>query len=323
MRILLLRPEVPGVRTGNRLTALRWAALWRQLGHAVRARAQDDGEPADVVVALHAEKCARPLLQALARLPRAVSVLALGGTDLLGPEAGARPAWSPQAEQALARVDAIVLRHRLQGDGLPANAAPRVRVIGPSAAPIGPRPPASELCCEVLSLAHLRAIKEPFVLADAMAMLPPALPLVAVHLGAALDEPARIAAEQAMARNPRWRWLGEWPRTAARQRLRTARAFVLASRSEGSPGAVVEAIVQRVPVLASDIAAHRGLLGADWPGLFPVGDARALAERLRGLVEDAAWERDLAVRAAALAPGFAPARERADWARLFAELGAG
>jgi glycosyltransferase involved in cell wall biosynthesis len=105
--------------------------------------------------------------------------------------------------------------------------------------------------------------------------------------------------------------------------LRTARAFVLASRSEGSPGAVVEAIVQHVPVLASDIAAHRGLLGADWPGLFPVGDAAALAERLRRLVEDAAWERDLAARAAALAPGFAPARERADWARLFADLGAG
>jgi glycosyltransferase involved in cell wall biosynthesis len=322
MRILLLRPEVPGVRTGNRLTALRWGALWRQLGHVVRARAQDDDEPADVVVALHAEKCARPLLQALARLPRAVSVLALGGTDLPGPEAGPRPAWSPQAEQALARVDAIVLRHRLQGDGLPANTAPRVRVIGPSAAPIGPRPPASRLRDEVLSLAHLRAIKEPFVLADAMAMLPPAMPLVAVHLGAALDEPARIAAERTMAGNPRWRWLGEWPRTAARQRLRTARAFVLASRSEGSPGAVVEAIVQHVPVLASDIAAHRGLLGGDWPGLFPVGDAAALAQRLQRLFEDHPWERDLVARAAALAPAFAPARERADWAKLFEALDA-
>jgi glycosyltransferase involved in cell wall biosynthesis len=321
--ILLFRPEVPGVRTGNRLASLRWAQLWRQLGHRVRIRPVDDGGPADLVVALHAEKCAAPLLAALARLPRTRSLLVLGGTDWLGPEAGPRPGLSAAAERVLGAVDRVVVRQVYQGDGLPDSVAARTVLIEPSAAPVGPRAQGEELRDEVLSLAHLRAVKEPFLLAEAMALLPQEVALTALHLGAALDDDVRAAAERVMQRELRWRWLGPWPRAAARQRLRTARGLVLASRSEGAPGAVVEAIVQHVPVLASDIAAHRGLLGADWPGLFPVGDAFALARLLQRLVDDRAWAAGLEALAAKLGERFRPSRERADWAALFAELGVG
>lgn len=321
--ILLFRPEVPGVRTGNRLASLRWAQLWRQLGHRVRIRHSDDAAPADLVVALHAEKCAQPLLEALARLPRARSLLVLGGTDWLGPEAGPRPGLSLAAERAFAAVDRVVVRQVHQGDGLPDPVVARSVRIEPSAASLGPRPELAAQRAEVVSLAHLRAVKEPFLLAEAMALLPHDVALTAVHLGAALDDAAQAAAERTMQREPRWRWLGARPRAVARERLRAARGLVLASRSEGAPGAVVEAIVQHVPVLASDIAAHRGLLGADWPGLFPVGDAPALARLLQRLAGDRAWAADLEARAGRLAEKFRPARERADWAALFAQLGLG
>jgi glycosyltransferase involved in cell wall biosynthesis len=62
--------------------------------------------------------------------------------------------------------------------------------------------------------------------------------------------------------------------------MRRAHCFVLSSRAEGCSNALCEALALRMPVLASDIAGNRGLLGDDFPGYFPVGDAAALAEKL-------------------------------------------
>lgn len=320
-QILLLCPATGGVPTGNRTTALRWSAAWRALGARVRIRAEDDGAPAMAVVALHAEKCGAPFLRATGRLPGAVAVLALGGTDLPGPEAGAGHTLSEVALAALERAVAIVVRHAGQQRDLPHHLASRSAVILPSAVAPGPRPAPELRRNEVVMLAHLRAIKAPFVLAMAMARLPAASNLVAVHLGAALDAEARAAAERWQQSSRRWRWIGPVPRRAARERLRCARGLVLASHSEGASQAVVEAIVQGVPVLASDIAANRALLGDDWPARFPVGDATALAALLERLEWDAEWTRDLERRLARLAGRYTPARERADWGRLFAAAG--
>ena len=44
---------------------------------------------------------------------------------------------------------------------------------------------------------------------------------------------------------------------------------------------VTEAIAIGVPVIASDIPGNRGLLGDDYPGYYPVGDAKALALMLQ------------------------------------------
>ncbi|MBL8723909.1 MAG: glycosyltransferase [Planctomycetes bacterium] len=281
-------------------------------------RSCDDGAPAELLVALHAEKCGAALLAAKARLPAAGAVLAFGGTEL--PEAGQAPNYSPIACAALAAADRIVLRHPEQLRAVPPELQARTRVIGPAAVPPGPRPAAHELRPEVLMLAHLRAVKEPFTLAAAMAMLPAASNLRAVHLGAALDAASRAAAEHLTATHPRWQWLGLQPRWWARQRLRHARALVLASRHEGAPGAVVEAIVQGVPVLASDIPANRALLGESWPALFPVGDAAALARLLQRLEHDAAWTAELNRQLTERAPRFAPAAERTAWHHLITEL---
>ncbi len=50
---------------------------------------------------------------------------------------------------------------------------------------------------------------------------------------------------------------------------------------EGGAHVVTEAIAIGVPVIASDIPGNRGLLGDDYPGYFPVGDAKALALMLQ------------------------------------------
>jgi glycosyltransferase involved in cell wall biosynthesis len=46
---------------------------------------------------------------------------------------------------------------------------------------------------------------------------------------------------------------------------------------EGGAHVVTEAIAIGVPVIASDIPGNRGLLGDDYPGYYPVRDAKALA----------------------------------------------
>jgi glycosyltransferase involved in cell wall biosynthesis len=71
--------------------------------------------------------------------------------------------------------------------------------------------------------------------------------------------------------------------------------FIHSSRSEGGPNAVVEAMAGGLPVLASDIVAHRDALGAEETlCFFATGDAPALAERCAALLLDAALRQRLA-----------------------------
>lgn len=70
------------------------------------------------------------------------------------------------------------------------------------------------------------------------------------------------------------------PRDAMPSLIARARALVAPSLWEGFDLPVLESVLLRTPVAASDIPAHRELLGADHPLLFPAGDARALHMRL-------------------------------------------
>ena len=83
---------------------------------------------------------------------------------------------------------------------------------------------------------------------------------------------------------------------------------------------ISEAAVAGVPVLASRMDGNIGLLGADYPGYFPVGDTRALARLLERLERESGFAARLAKAVARRAPLFRPARERAAWRRLLSTL---
>lgn len=70
------------------------------------------------------------------------------------------------------------------------------------------------------------------------------------------------------------------PRDAMPDLIASARALLAPSGWEGFDLPVLEAVLMRTPVVASDIPAHLELLGGDHPLLFPAGNALALRMRL-------------------------------------------
>ena len=92
--------------------------------------------------------------------------------------------------------------------------------------------------------------------------------------------------------NERYSWLGEVSQTVIRRLYARSQAMVISSLMEGGANVVSEACVAGLPVIASDIPGNTGLLGHDYPGLFPAGDSAPLAKLM------ARFESDLALRAA-------------------------
>lgn len=98
---------------------------------------------------------------------------------------------------------------------------------------------------------------------------------------------------------------------------------VSASRSEGLPFNVMEAMYAGLAVAASDVKGHRDLIEDGRTGLlYPYGDAEACAERIKGLMESEALRRELARNAREEAEGYGLERVLpAVWAR-YEELAA-
>jgi putative glycosyltransferase (TIGR04348 family) len=297
------------------VTALRVAALLRGLGHRVRVRQDDDGRAADALIALHARKSAAAIAAIAARQPAAPVVLVLTGTDVY-PELDDHL----DAAAAVRRADRLVVLQPLARAALPGALRAKARVIVQSATAPPPAPRRAGTF-DVCVLAHVRAVKDPLLVGEAVARTAPGLPLRVRHAGAVL-EPELEAPLRALA-SARYRWLGPLDRRAARELLASSDLLVIPSRNEGGANVASEAIAAGLAVLATDVPGNRGILGADHPGLFPPGDAGALAALLARACTDAGYLAALRAHTARLQPAVRPERERAAWAALLAELFAG
>jgi putative glycosyltransferase (TIGR04348 family) len=315
MNITIVTPAPPGSRKGNRITALRWARLLRQLGHRVAVRLEYRGERCDVLIALHARRSFDAVEAFRRSHPEGPVAVALTGTDLYEDIHA-----DPTALRSLELSSRLILLQPLGIEELPQHLRSKARVIYQSAeAPRGVSPPCEEWF-EVCVLGHLRPVKDPFRTALAARLLPPSARVRVLHVGAALSADMEEQARAESAVNPRYRWMGELPRWKALRILRRCRLLVLTSRMEGGANVISEAIAAGVPVLSSRIAGSVGLLGADYPGYFSVGDTEALAVLLSRAENDAAFLKALKARCRRLRPLFEPARERQSWKSLLREL---
>jgi glycosyltransferase involved in cell wall biosynthesis len=185
----------------------------------------------------------------------------------------------------------------------------------------GPIPPRREPeGFVVVVLAHLRDVKDPLLAARAAARLPSDSRVMVVHAGAAHDDSWEAAARREERYNPRYRWLGELPQEEARELLAGATVLACTSLLEGGANVVTEAIASGVPVVGTAIDGNRGLLGADYPGLVPVGDDDALAALLGRLETEPGELADLQARVDVLNDITDPGHERDAWLAVLSSL---
>jgi putative glycosyltransferase (TIGR04348 family) len=315
MRICLVTPAPPRSYHGNRVTAVRWATILRQLGHSVQVGESYDREPADLLVALHARKSAAAIRRARATRERMPVVLALTGTDLypdLG-TAGVEP-------DVLTAADRLLVLQPLGIDQLPLELRDRARVIYQSALAPSAAQPAGD-AFDVALLAHLRPVKDPLLPARAARLLPGSSQVRIRHAGAVIDAALGDRATAEDRDNPRYDWLGALSRGEAGELLASSRLLVHPSRQEGGANVASEALAAGVPIVATRIPGTVGILGSGYPGYFPPGDEHALAELLLRAEHNTGGLYDELLDACApLRAVVAPARERAAWASLLAEL---
>lgn len=301
-RVAIITPYLADANNGNWQTAARYARFLRP-GFRVRLLKQWDGGPDDAMIALHARRSAASIEAFAAAHPERPLVVVLTGTDLyrdLRRDADAR--------RSLDRATAIVVLQEAAPAALRARWRAKTSVIYQSAARLqpGPRPART---FDVAVVGHLREEKDPLTAMRAAELLPADPGVRVLHIGAALDPALGEAARATAARCDRYRRLGALPRGRTRQRMRRAHLLLHPSKMEGGAQAILEAIRSGTPIVASDCAGNVGMLGADYAGLFAVGDAAGAARLIERAARDPAFYARLQRQCKKRAPLFDPARE--------------
>jgi putative glycosyltransferase (TIGR04348 family) len=315
-RIVIVSPALASANNGNWHTAARWQSF-------LSAHAQVDillhwqGEPADALIALHARRSADSIARFNTRHPDRPLALVLTGTDLYRDID-----TDPAARHSLQCASHLVV---LQDEGLrrlDAQERAKARVVVQSATR-STRSDKSSRSFDFVAVGHLRDEKDPLTLMQAARLCDADEGLRIVHIGAPLDAALGDEARRTMQVCPNYHWLGALPPAQARRWIARSRALVHMSRMEGGANVVIEAMRSQVPVLASRIDGNVGLLGRNYDGYFPVGDASALAALMQRFHRDASFARHLAEQCAAMEPRLTPAAERHAVRQLLADMLAG
>ena len=315
-QVVIVGPSLRDDNNGNWQTARRWRQhLAPVFPTRIVKHWPDAGAAGDrVMIALHARRSADAIAAWSTAHPARGLVVALTGTDLyrdIQADASAR--------RSLDLAQALVVLQECAPEALPAEVRGKSRVIFQSTTTrrtLAKSPHRLRL----LMVGHLREEKSPETLFAAARLLAQAHHLHIDHIGEALDPALGAAARATMAAAPNYRWLGGLPHEVVRRRIQRAHLLIHASRLEGGAHVIMEAVASGTPVLASHIPGNIGMLGADYAGYFPWGDAAALAALILRCQNDGLLLATLAAQCRARAPLFEPAAERRALRRLVDEL---
>jgi putative glycosyltransferase (TIGR04348 family) len=309
--ICIISPALAAANNGNWQTAKRWQCMLSTDYH-VQIMLQWDGKPYDAMLALHARRSADSIAQWAAKFPDKLIVLALTGTDLYRDIA-----VDPLAKQSLKLAHRLIVLQDMGPKSLPTEFQSKCHVIFQSTLR---RQPVSKTKQKLraLMVGHLRSEKSPETYFAAARVLAQRPDIVLDHIGAPLDADLGNQARQLAVEVPTYRYLGEQTHTQTRSRIARAHVLVHPSRMEGGAHVVMEAVMSGTPVLASRIDGNVGMLGADYDGYFPWGDAQALANLLQRCKNDADFLDHLNKQCAQRTPLFEPLAEKTALLRIFA-----
>jgi putative glycosyltransferase (TIGR04348 family) len=332
MRIGIVTPAPPDSLQGNRITALRWATILRRLGNSVSIVETYDGKPYDLLVALHARKSHSAIINFRRQNPESPVIVALTGTDVYRDIRTSRAAresldlanrivvLQPKAMSELQLIwqkkTRVVFQSVIKGQA-PTSASGRSAKSNGNISRAQNRSSAS---FDVSVIGHLRAVKDPFRTAMAARMLPDSSRVRVLQIGGAMTDAMASRARKEMTVNKRYKWFGQLPQLRALQILKKSSLCVLSSRMEGGANVLSEAIVASVPILASRIDGNIGILGADYPGYFDVGNTRQLAGLLNRAESYSEYLTELRAWTESLASLADPAREEQAWSALINEF---
>lgn len=274
-KVVIVTPAKPGTLHGNRTTALRWAKHLCSAGHTVEIQTDWNGGDQDIMIALHAARSHDAMVAWRNIKGGKPLILIMTGTDLYRDLA----AGDKKALASLELADHIVLLQPQAIQCIPEQMRGRCRVIYQSIHS-GKTLPKHSNCFMVTVIGHLRDEKDPLRAALALRHIPQYIPVKVVHLGMLMQENLHAEILQLSAEDERYRWIGQRSHPNTLRWLASSHLMVISSMMEGGAHVVSEAIALGIPVIASDIAGNRGLLGDDYPGFFPVRDDLALARLL-------------------------------------------
>lgn len=231
MRIGIITPAPARSRYGNRVTALRWARILKDLGHRVTVSQGYEGGAYDLLIALHARRSYPSISRFRSERANAPIIVALTGTDLYCDLQKSR-----RAQESLEIATRLVALQPMAIDKLPPHLRGKACVIYQSVA----APPQaisrhreiegnssdiarSRRTFDVCVIGHLRQVKDPFRAAMAARLLPPSSRIRVLHVGGAMNEEMAARARAEMEVNPRYHWLGEQPHWRTRRILARSR----------------------------------------------------------------------------------------------------
>ncbi len=236
------------------------------------------GQPFAVMLALHARRSADSI--AAWAKARGVSSDAPGlGVVLTGTDLYRDIQTDAAAQRSLALARRLVVLQEWGPDALPLNLRAKARVIFQSTTHRKTMvKPQGRL--RAVMVGHLRDEKSPQTLFEAARLLRAYPDIIIDHIGDPLDEALGEQARATALACPNYRWLGGLPHEVTRGRIQRAHVLIHASSMEGGAHVVMEAVCSGTPVLASKIDGNVGMLGADYPGYFELGNAQALSALL-------------------------------------------
>lgn len=312
-KICLVTPALADANNGNWQTARRWSRMLMD-NYQVNVKRAWSGEPADLLLALHARRSAASVERFARERPGCPIAVVLTGTDLY------RDIHVDSAAQAsLATAQRLIVLHECAVQDLPAPLRHKAVVCLQSTTPRVPvRKPTTFL--RALMVGHLRDEKDPHTYWQAARLLQAHTDIRLDHIGAALERAWSQQTKAVEHELPGYHWLGALPHATTRRRVQHAHVLVHPSRMEGGAHVVMEAVCSGTPVLASRISGNVGMLGEGYAGYFEPGDAKGLASLLKQCRQDKAILAHLTYQCALRAPLFAPERERATLLRITRDL---